>query len=50
MASQPDSSCVLEYPLGDAHRILETVTPLTSAFILETLSRGQIGTPVSGHS
>src|SRR5688572_17614159 len=40
MASQPDSSCALEHYLGGAHRILETITPPTSAFVLETLELG----------
>jgi len=40
MASQPDSSCALEHYPGGAHRILETITPLTSAFVLETLELG----------
>jgi hypothetical protein len=43
MVSQPDNSCALEYRLGGAHRILEPCAPLTSAFVLETLSRAQIG-------
>src|SRR3954454_14160527 len=49
-ASQPDSSCAFEHHPGGAHRILETITPLTSAFVPETLSRGQTGTPISEHS
>jgi hypothetical protein len=40
MASQPDSSCALEHYPGGAHRLLETITPLTSAFVLETLEFG----------
>jgi len=40
MASQPDSSCALEHYPGGAHRILETITPLMSAFVLETLELG----------
>jgi hypothetical protein len=48
-ASQPNSSCALDYRLGGAHRLREAVTSLRSAFILKTLSRGQIGTPVSGY-